>query len=192
MTERGGEMDKGAESYRIYLQGDDGGLAEIIKEYKDSLILYINGYVHNIRLAEELTEDTFVKIGIKKPKYNSKKASFKTWLFTIARNTALDCLRKKSTNAEIPLDDCTILAEETELEKAYIRKEQLLSVHHAMKKIAPQYRQILWLIYFENFSIREASLIIKKSVHSTETLVYRARMSLKSELEKEGFQYEEL
>ncbi len=185
-------MDKGAEGYRKYLRGDDSGLAEIIKEYKDGLILYLNGFVLNIRTAEELAEDTFVKIGIKKPKFNSKKASFKTWLYTIARNTARDYLRKRSRNRETSLEDCTSTADENELERTYIRKEQKIIVHRAMKRIAPQYRQILWLVYFENFSIREAASVIDKSVHSTETLVYRARLSLKSELEKEGFQYEEL
>lgn len=103
-------MDKGAESYGRYLQGDDSGLAELIKEYKDPLILYLNGFVCNICTAEELAEDTFVKIGIKKPRYNSKKASFKTWLYIIARNTALDYLRKCSKTSEILLEDCTYFA----------------------------------------------------------------------------------
>ena len=48
------------------------------------------------------------------------------------------------------------------------------------------------LVYFEEFSHKEAAIVMKKSVHNIETLVYRARKSLKSQLEMEGFIYEEL
>lgn len=65
-------------------------------------------------------------------------------------------------------------------------------VHRVLKKLKPEYHQVLWLIYFENFSIKEVATVMKKSVHNIETLVYRARKSLKSQLEMEGFVYEEL
>ena len=55
-------MDNGASSYRRFLDGDDKGLAEIVGDYKDGLILYLNGYVNNIFIAEELTEDTFFRL----------------------------------------------------------------------------------------------------------------------------------
>lgn len=61
-----------------------------------------------------------------------------------------------------------------------------------MRQLKPEYRQILWLIYFEEFSHKEAAKIMKKSVHNIETLVYRARRALRSELDKEGFVYENL
>lgn len=185
-------MNTGAESYRRFLKGDNSGLAEIIKEYKDGLVFYVNGMVGNIRTAEELTEDTFVKLGTRKPKYNASNASFKTWLYTIARNTALDYMRKCARNSDVSIDDCHFLADEENLERSYILEERKITVHRAIKRLAPQYRQILWLVYFENFSIKEAAEVMKKSVHSTETLVYRARLALKSELEKEDFVYEEL
>ena len=58
-------MDNGASSYRRYLDGDDTGIVEIIRDYKDSLTLYINSYVHNIFIAEDLMEDTLVKVLLK-------------------------------------------------------------------------------------------------------------------------------
>ena len=51
-------MDNGAGSYRRFLDGDDNAIAEIVADYKDGLILYLNHYVNNIFIAEELTEDT--------------------------------------------------------------------------------------------------------------------------------------
>ena len=66
-------MDNGASSYRRFLAGDNEGLAEIVREYSDGLIFYINSYVQNISLAEEIMEDVFVEIALKRPKYKEKK-----------------------------------------------------------------------------------------------------------------------
>ena len=49
-------MDNGAINYRRFLEGYDNGIVEIVEEYKDPLILYLNGYVGNIHTAEELAE----------------------------------------------------------------------------------------------------------------------------------------
>lgn len=59
-------MDYGASSYRRFLAGDDSGLAEVIRLYKDGLMFYINGYVHDISMAQDLTEDVFFKLAVKK------------------------------------------------------------------------------------------------------------------------------
>ena len=181
-------MDNGASSYRRFLDGDESGLVEIIKDYKDGLILYLNGFVSNIHTAEELAEDTFVKLGVKKPRDN-KKCSFKTWLYTIGRNVAIDYLRKNRRNS---VEELTEFIGGESLESEYIREEQKITVHRTMLKLKPEYRQVLWLIYFEGMKSKDVSIVMKKSVHNIEVLSYRARLALKSELEKEGFVYEEL
>lgn len=61
-----------------------------------------------------------------------------------------------------------------------------------MRSLKPEYQQVLWLVYFEGFSLKEVGVIMKKSTHNTETLVYRARNALKAKLLKEGFVYEDL
>ena len=69
LSERSKSMDNGASSYRRFRDdGDESGLAEIIRNYRDGLIFYLNSFVGNIHIAEELAEDTFVLLGIKKPK----------------------------------------------------------------------------------------------------------------------------
>ena len=55
-------MDNGASGYRRFLQGDEKGFEEIVRIYKDGLILYLNGYVNNLYTAEELTEETFFRL----------------------------------------------------------------------------------------------------------------------------------
>ena len=93
-------MDNGACSYRRFLEGDEEGFVEIVRDYKDGLIFYLNSFVSNIHIAEDLTQETFIKLGLKRPK-DLKKGSFKTWLYTIGRNTAVDYLRKNKKIVEI-------------------------------------------------------------------------------------------
>ena len=60
-----------------------------------------------------------------------------------------------------------------------------------MKKLSPDYRQILWLSYFEELSNEEIAIVMKKNSRQIRNLLYRAKMSLRSVLEKEGFDYED-
>ncbi len=185
-------MDIGASSYRRYLDGDDTGLTEIIKEYKDGLTLYINGYVNNIFVAEELMEETFFKLATKRPHFFGR-SSFKTWLFAMARNVAVDYLRRNSKTDPTSIDECRNLSvEELNVEKEYLIKEQKIILHRAMRRLKSEYFQILYLVYFEGFTNIEAATIMKKNKRQIENLIYRAKKTLKSELEKEGFEYEKL
>ncbi len=186
-------MDNGASSYRRFREdGDENGLVEIIKEYRDGLVFYINSFVKNISVAEELAEDTFVLLGTKKPK-DKGKGCFKTWLYTIGRNIALNYLRKNSRITEVcDFENQNLdLASET-VENLYLQEQRKVILHRAISCLRPEYSQILWLIYFEDFSCGQAARVMKKSVHNIETLVYRARKALKKQLESEGFEYEEL
>ena len=184
-------MDNGLEAYRRYLAGDDGAFVEIVRDYRDGLLLYLNSIVKNPAAAEELTEDTFVKLGTKKPRF-SEQSSFRTWLYTVGRNLAIDELRRQARRETIPIDDCAELADMETLEGAYLREERKLLVHRAMQRLKTEYRQALWLVYFAGFSDKEAAAVMKKSTHAAETMLYRARQALKTELEREGYQHENL
>ena len=184
-------MDNGASSYRRFLDGDDNGITEIVEIYKDGLILYLNGYVNNIFVAEELTEDTFFRLIIKKPKY-SGKSTFKSWLYAIGRNVAVDYIRHNSKILNVSIDDVeNYLIEEQNLEQSYIKEENMLIVNKAINELIPEYRNVLWLTYFEEFSNKETAIILKKTERQIKNLLYRARKALKSKLEKEGFEYDE-
>ena len=111
-------MDNGASSYRRFLDGDDNGFVEIVKDYKDGLILFLDSFVSNLSVAEELAEDTFVKLGIKKP-YFSGKSSFKTWLYAIGRNVAVDYICKESKRSEVSIDEYMDLADRQTLENVW-------------------------------------------------------------------------
>ncbi len=185
-------MDNGASSYRRFLEGDDNGIVEIVTEYKDGLILYLNRYVNNIYVAEELMEDTFFKLIVRKPLFFNRY-SFKTWLYTIARNIAIDYMRKESKTIGHPIENYEqLLIDEEKLEKSYFREERKVIVHQAMKKLKAEYCEILYLTFFEELTNAEAGKVMKKNKSQIEMLLYRAKKSLRLILEKEGFEYEEL
>ena len=175
--------------YQDFFAGNQEALTDIIRDYRDGLLLYLNGIVQNITIAEELTEDVFVKLVMKRPRF-SADSSFKTWLYAIGRNLAISYLRRQK-HIHIPLENCPELTDdEKNLERQYIQKEQKMILHNAMKALKPEYRQVLWLIYFEGFSQKETARIMGKTVHNVETLAYRARQALKAKLLEEGFEYE--
>ncbi len=185
-------MDNGASSYRRYLDGDDTGLIEIIKDYKDGLALYINGYVSNIFEAEDLMEEVFFRLAVKRPRF-SGKSSFKTWIYTIARNVALDYLRSAVKTSVLSIEQYSEgVAEEANVEKQYLIKEQKIILHQAMRRLNGEYFRVLYLLYFEEFSNADAAVVLKKSKRQIENLVYRAKRALRTELDKEGFEYEKL
>ena len=184
-------MDNGESSYRRFLDGDDEGIAEIVGEYKNGLILFLNSIVKNVYVAEELTEETFFRIVIKKPRF-SGKSSFRSWLYAIGRNVAVDYLRHNSrTASELPEDMEAYLRDETDLEEEYIKKERKKEVREAIGKLPDDYRAVLWLVYFDGLTNEESATVMKKNLRQIRNLLYRAKQSLKSEFEKEGFVYEE-
>lgn len=184
-------MDNGACSYRRFLDGDDGGIAEIVEEYKDGLILFLNGYVKNIHIAEELAEDTFFRLITKRPRF-SGNCTFRSWLYAIGRNVAVDHIRRSSkerVTADFDMEDCRL---EADLEEAYLKEESRLILRNAINGLSADYRNVLWLVYFEEFSNKEAGKALKRSDRQIKNLLYRAKIALKKKLEAEGFTYEEL
>ncbi len=185
-------MENGAEIYRRFRNGDDSALVQLVELYKNGLMLYLCGFVGNIHTAEDLTEDCFLKLALKKPQFKGE-SGFKTWLYAIAGNLARDYLRKARRIADKPVEDyAEIAADEADIEQRFLREERKLAVHGALKQLNSDYRQALYLVYFADFSNREAAQIMKKSVHAFENLLSRARKSLKNQLEKEGFTYENI
>lgn len=181
-------MDSGTEHYRRYCAGEESGLAAIIREYKDGLIFYLYGIVGDIHTAEDLAEDTFVLLGVKKPR-NRETASFKTWLYTIGRNRALDWLRRRRREA-LPaegLPSAELPDDAAQLEQTYLQQEEKRLLHRAMGRLSSDHRQVLWLLYFEDMSAKQAAQVMGKSVHGIETLAYRARLALKTQMKTEGF-----
>ncbi len=186
-------MENGAGSYRRFLDGDETGMVEIIQGYRDGLMLYLNRYVQNIHLAEELTEDTFVKLAVDRPRFG-EKSSFKTWLYAIGKHLAADALRDRAKQGVmLPLEEVEeLICAEEDVVRSYLLDEQKCALHRALRQLNAEYAGVLYLLYFEDFTRKEAGRVLKKSSRQLRNLIYRAKGALRAELDKEGFVYEEL
>ena len=174
-------MDQGAASYRRFLAGDETGLTELVAQFADGLILFVLPIAGDAAAAEDIAEETFARLCIRKPAYKDT-ASFKTWLYTIARNLALDRARKR---ARVTFADDETLAAVPDAadtpEEAYIRRE----TQQTLKNIKES-NGVLTLTYIEGLSNRQTAKVMRKSVHAVENLNSRARAALKKALEAEG------
>lgn len=184
-------MDNGAKNYQRFVSGDKSGLEEIIRLYSDSLTLYIYTLVGNIEDAREVMTETFVTLYVKKPDY-SGRSSFKTWLYSIARHTAYDLLKNRNKYQPLSEEEMEDLPSKYDLEKEIDGKDDKKRLYEAIDQLKPEYKQVIYLVYFEGFNNSETAIIMKKSQKQTSELLYRAKLSLKKILEKEGVFYEGL
>ena len=179
-------MDSGADSYRRFLAGDKDALGELIRDDKDGLILFLNRYVDDLQTAEELAENVFFRLVVKKPHFRGD-ASFKTWLYAIGRNEALTHLRRHGRVDDTPVEERGDLSDEAaELEQAYLREERKIAVHRALARLKPEYAVARYLRYIEDMPPEQAAKVLKKTKRQLANLSYQAKLALKRELEKEG------
>ena len=176
-------MDNGASSYLRFLNGDKDGFVEIVTAYKDGLTLFVNTIVNNIHTAEEIANEVFLKLYVKKPKYKDTY-SFKTWLYSIGKNTAINYFKKLRKADFASIEDCCYISDEKDIEADYIKGEQNALIHQAIKALKAEYTQVLYLVYFEELSNSEAAQVMGKSRKQISDLIYNAKKALKAEMER--------
>lgn len=182
-------MDNGASSYRRFLDGDQSGFDELIIMYRDSLIYFINGFLNNLDESEDVAEEAFMELIVHPHRY-SFRSSFKTYLFSVARNKAVDRVRREKKLSPSQIDDME-LEDMERIEKNIFKDENSKMLHRAMEKINPEYASLLRLLYFEDMTGEQAAKVMKKSKRQIANLTYRAKNSLRRAMEEEGFSYEE-
>lgn len=178
-------MDNGASSYLRFLEGDNDSFINLVREYNDGLILFINTIVNDIYTAEEAADDTLLKLYVDKPVYNHK-ASFKTWLYTIGRNTALNHIRRQKRHKHAPIEEMSHYSDNIDIEAEYIQGERNIIIHQCIKALKNDYAQVLFLAYFEELSNADIARVMGKSARQVTQLIYRAKQALKCELERRG------
>ena len=184
-------MDNGASSYHRFLAGDISGFEELVRTYGDKLLFFINGFVKDLAAAEDLTEDTFMELLVHKRRFK-ENASFKTYLFKIGRNKALNYLKRSARLRPVPLEDAESDCQADNFtESVLLWDEQRRQLHAAMVRMKPEYREVLYLLYFEDMSYDAAAAVLGKNKKQIDNLAYRAKAQLKVALEKEGYINEE-
>ena len=176
---------------RFLKEGDSDDLRVLLERYNESLTLFIYGYVHDLEEAEELMLDAFAVAASGTSRF-SGRSSFKTWLFAIGRNLAMKELRKHRIRTSELYENSAASGADPgqDPDLNILRKERNANLYRALSQLNPEYRQALYLIYFEEMDHDEASRVMGKTKKQFYNLVTRGKASLKSILERMGEEYE--
>ena len=172
--------------YSRYLaEHNEADFRVLLERHKESLMLFLYNFVHNMEDAEELMLDAYAEAAAGAD--YSGKSSFKTWLFSIGKNLALMRLRKQRFTAEVPFEQTDETAAPPELN--ILQEERNRQLYIAIRGLKEEYRQILLLLYFEDMSHEEAGKVMGKTKRQTYHLAERGRSALRERLERMGFDY---
>ena len=180
-------MDRDLECFRRYLDGDESGIEELLDKYGKRLIAFIYRFVRDEALAEELMEDSFCDLIIKRD--FSATSSLKTYLYAIAKNKAYNELRhrKRFIDASEEALEFALGCEDNIADKARARV-----VFDMLSKLKREHRTVLYLLYYEQMSYRETAKVMGRTEGQIKSLAFRAKKAMRALMEKEGYTYEEL
>ena len=185
-------MEAGLESYLRFLKGEQSALKTVVELYWDNMLLFTNSYVHNLSDAEDIAQEALIKLSIRRPKFTHEN-QLKAYLFKICRNLSVNYLKKQKRQAKLS-QELTENTEEDlqEIEARMELKESASQLHNAIQKLKLEYREILFLRYFEQLTIPECAKIMKCSERQATAVSYQARQALRKILEKEGYSIENI
>ena len=174
--------------YQRYLDGEEAAADLLVRSHSDALMLYINGYLHDIHESEDLMIESFARL-FARPRPIREEGCFRAYLYKIGRNLALRHLGRRRISW-IHFDDLPFeLSDNALAETPFFENERRHQLYDALAKLKPEYREALYLVYFEDMSYHMAAQVMNKNERQITNLIYRGKQSLKAILEKEGFQY---
>ncbi len=173
--------------YRRYLAGDRSAGDQLMVRYADALTAYLDGFLHNAQDAEDLMLDCFAVILIHKP--SIQEGHFRAYLFKTARNKASRLWKLRRRQPEFSTDE-ELPAQGASPEDAVWESERSVVLQKCLNRIAPQYREALWLFYFMNMSYEQAAKVMRCSRKRIADLLRNGKLRLRLELEKEGITLE--
>ncbi len=179
-------------AYRRIFHGDQKSADILVERYGDSLTLYLNGYTKDLFDAEDLMIESFSLI-FAKERPLQVKGSFKAYLYRIGRNLAIRRYKKKMHHVLVSFDELPYeLQSDALVDTNLIKNERGRYLYDAMRQLKTEYREAVYLVYFENLSYKEAGQVMGKTEPQITNLVFRGKQRLKVLkvlLEKAGYDY---
>lgn len=125
--------------------------------YSSSLFGVIIRIVQNNELAEDLLQETFVKIWNSFSSYSPDKGRLFTWMVNIARNLSIDKIRSKDFKNQTKNHELDLNVTSIDSSKNMSYKPELLGVKDLIDKLRPEQKIILDLVYFKGYTHLEAA-----------------------------------
>ena len=182
----------------IHKNGDREAFKTLINRYTSSLYNFV-ARLANRNDAPDIVQEIFIKVWKNIKRFDPSKASFKTWIFTIARNTVTDFLRKKKSLLFSDIEDKSLDDEDQNSFAENIPDENLLPdealqklenkiedekfLNNLLEKLRPAYREILILHYQEEMTFEEIGKILNKPLNTVKSIHRRALIEMRKMLE---------
>jgi RNA polymerase sigma-70 factor (ECF subfamily) len=167
------------------MQGrDPRALAELYDRYGRVVYALILRVVRDTGIAEDLVQETFLRVWNRVHGFDAQKGSIGPWLLAVARNRAIDYLRSaggRERNA-VEYEETDHPALYTDMEKDIIASDKARIVKSAMEKLSPNQRQVIELAYFEGLSQTEMAERMGQPLGTVKTWVRTALKNLRDEL----------
>ena len=158
--------------------GDTAAFAALVRRHQDRVFGFILRMLDARDEAMELTQDVFVKAWQALPGWRPE-ARFSTWLLQIARNAALDQLRRRRVVQFAPLDDGMDVADTAPGPEArYASRQRQALLENALQQIAAEHREILLLREIEDLSYAELAAVLGIAEGTVKSRLARARAAL--------------
>lgn len=172
-----------------YFQGNEEAFKFLTERYLKLVYNFVLSYLGDIPAAEDITQEVFLRVWKNLKKFDRKK-SFKTWLYSIAKNAALDWLKKKKAiplsqfeNAEGDNAVLDSLVDESPLPDELLARKDLAQVLvAALDKLTPKHREVLLLYYRDQLNMGEIAEILAELVETIKSRHRRALIALKVHL----------
>lgn len=184
-----------ADVARLAQQGREAAFRELVRRYERPVFSLVFRMVRDSATAEDLAQDTFIKVLNHIDKYRSE-FKFSSWLFKIANNVAIDHLRRRqldtismdgSPNAATAADvEATSfdIADKSESALDIMEAKELGSaIERAIGALRPEYRSCIMLRHVEGRSYEEIAATLDLPLGTVKTYIHRARHQLREALE---------
>ena len=176
-----------------FQSGSKSAFETLMQHYYSRVLNFIFRFVANKELAEDLTQEVFVRVYKFGPRYKPK-SKFQTWLYTIAKNICLNELRKNRDLIE-SLDEPAQIGNEdgpkqiadpegSRADEKLFLKERALIIRQAINELPENQRLAVILRRYENFSYAEIAETIGVSGKAVKSLLSRAKVNLKRRLSR--------
>jgi RNA polymerase sigma-70 factor (ECF subfamily) len=163
---------------------DPQALAELYDRYGKMAYSLVLRVVRDNAIAEDLVQETFLRVWNRVHSVDSEKGSIGPWLLAIARNRAIDYLRSSAGRERraVELDEIEHASLYHEMEAEILVSDQARRVKVAMDKLQPNYRTVMELAYFEGLSQSEMAIKMGQPLGTIKTWVRTALQSLRDDL----------
>lgn len=158
----------------LALQGDDTAFEYLFNRYRDAIHRLFVQRLGGVNDADDLLQETFVKVYINLGRY-STDYTFGQWVYTIARNTSIDFIRKRQDDLSIDERFTAPPSSNPTPEESVINLQQRSQIEHYLEQLTPRYRQLIRMRFFEEYSYEEIAAKLMLPLGTVKTQIHRAR-----------------